>query len=255
MTRPHGREESLMHFTRRAVTAAIIPAFVLIPFFTPSSVAAQDATPTMIYSCETAMTASPMAGMEGMAMGTPGAGGDHDMAGASVEFDQLYIDMMMPHHESIIALAQAAKDQLTDERLQTIAANIITAQQAETEELRGYREQWYGSPEAMPMDASMMGMMMEMMPGMGDMASMQMQMDPNAQVASFCGADDPDLAFIDLTIPHHEMAIMASEAALEQATHPEIQELAQQVIDAQQREIDELSAIRQELTGEATPAA
>jgi uncharacterized protein (DUF305 family) len=96
---------------------------------------------------------------------------------------------------------------------------------------------------------------MEMMPGMGDMASMQMQMDPNAQVASFCGADDPDLAFIDLTIPHHEMAIMASEAALEQATHPEIQELAQQVIDAQQREIDELSAIRQELTGEATPAA
>ena len=131
-----------MHFTRRAVTVAIIPAFVLSPFFTPASVAAQEATPTMTYSCETAMTASPMAGMEGMAMGTPGAGGDHDMAGASVEFDQLYIDMMMPHHESIIALAQAAKDQLTDERLQTIAANIITAQQAETEELRGYREQW-----------------------------------------------------------------------------------------------------------------
>jgi uncharacterized protein (DUF305 family) len=243
-----------MHVTRRTATAAIIRAFVLIPFFTPSGVAAQEATPTMTYSCETAMTASPMAGMEGMAMGTPGAGGDHDMAGASVEFDQLYIDMMMPHHESIIALAQAAKDQLTDERLQTIAANIITAQQAETEELRGYREQWYGSPEAMPMDASMMGMMMEMMPGMRDMASMQMQMDPDALVTTFCGAEDPDLAFIDLTIPHHEMAIMASEAALELATHDEIRTIAERVIQDQQREIDELSAIRQELTGEATPA-
>lgn len=244
-----------MNFTRRAATAAIIPAFVIIPFFTPSSVAGQEATPTMTYSCETAMTASPMASMDGMATGTPAAGDDYDMLGASVEFDQLYIDMMIPHHQSIIALAQAAEDRLTDDRLQTIAANIITAQQAEIEELRSYREQWYGSPDPMPMDEGMMGMMMEMMPVMGNMASMQMLMDPNALVASFCAAEDPDLAFIDLTIPHHEMAIVASEAALEQATHPEIQEVAQQVIDAQQREIDELTAIRQELTSEATPSA
>jgi uncharacterized protein (DUF305 family) len=242
-----------MHVTRRAATAATIPAFVLIPFFTPSGVAAQEATPTMTYSCETAMTASPMASMEGMTMGTPATGDDHDMAGASVEFDQLYIDMMMPHHQSIIALAQAAGDRLTDERLQTIATNIITAQQAEIAELRGYREQWYGSPDPMPMDEGMMGMM-EMMPGMGDMASMQMQMDPDALVTTFCGAEDPDLAFIDLTIPHHEMAVMASEAALEQATHDEIRTIAERVIQDQQREIDELSAIRQELTGEATPA-
>ena len=255
MTWPHGREESLMHFTRRAAIAAIIPAFVLIPILTPSSVAGQEATPAMTYSCETAMTASPMASMEGMTMGTPAAGDNHDMAGASVEFDQLYIDMMVPHHESIIALAQAAGDWLTDERLRTIAANIITSQRAENEELRGYREQWYGSPDPMPMDASMMGMMTEMIPAMEDMASMQMQMDPNAVVAAFCAGEDPDLAFIDLTIPHHDMAIMASEAALKQATHPEIQEVAQRVIDAQQREIDELNSIRQELTGEATPAA
>jgi uncharacterized protein (DUF305 family) len=244
-----------MHFTSSAAMAAIIPAFVLIPFFTPSGVAAQEATPTMTYSCETAMTASPMAGMEGMAMGSPTAAGDHDMAGVTVEFDQLYIDMMIPHHASIIALAQAARDRLTDERLQTIAANIITAQEAESEELRGYREQWYGSPDTMPMDASMMGMMTEMMPGMGDMDAMAMQMDPEALVTTLCGAEDPDMAFIDLTIPHHEMAIMASEAALEQATRDEIRTIAQRVIQDQRREIDELSAIRQELTGEATPAS
>jgi len=47
---------------------------------------------------------------------------------------------------------------------------------------------------------------------------------------------------------------MASEAALELATHDEIRTIAERVIQDQQREIDELSAIRQELTGEATPA-
>jgi uncharacterized protein (DUF305 family) len=51
------------------------------------------------------------------------------------------------------------------------------------------------------------------------------------------------------------MAIMASEAALEQTTHDEIQTIAKRVIQDQQREIDELNAIRQELTGAATPAA
>lgn len=186
-------------------------------------------------------------------MGTPAAEGDHAMTGKSVEFDQRYIDMMMPHHASIIALAQAARVQLTDERLQSIAENIISSQTAENEELRGYREQWYGSPEAMPMDETMMGMVMEMIPGMGDVGSMQMMMDPHALMANFCSAEEPDLAFIDLTIPHHQMAIMASEAALEQATHDEIRAIAERVIQDQQREIDELTAIRGELAGEGTP--
>ena len=188
-------------------------------------------------------------------MGTPAAEGGHAMAGETVEFDQLYIDMMMSHHASIIALAQAAQDRLSDERLQTIAGTIVTAQQAEIEELRGYREQWYGSPEPMPMDEGMMGMMMERMPGMGDMASMAMLMDAEALVAGFCAGDDPDLAFIDLTIPHHQMAIDASTVAYMQASHPEVKAIAERVIDDQQRELDELNAIRQELAEEATPAA
>ena len=243
-----------MRITKSTAVTAILPAFVLMPAFTASSVAAQEGTPTMSYSCEM-VAASPMAGMEGMTMSTPMAEEGHDMDGQSVEFDQLYIDMMLPHHESIIALAQAAQDRLTDERLQTIADNIITAQSAENEELRGLREKWYGSAESMPMDESMMGMMTEMMPGMGDMAAMQMQMDPQALVAAFCAGEDPDQTFIDLVIPHHEMAIQSSEAALEQATHEELRAIAEQVIQAQQAEIDELEGIRAELTGEGTPAA
>jgi uncharacterized protein (DUF305 family) len=242
-----------MHFTRRAATAAIILAFVLIPFFTPSGVAAQEATPTMTYSCETAMTASPMAGMEGMAMGTPAAG-EHDMAGEGVEFDQLYIDMMVPHHQSIIAMAQVAQGRLSDERLWTMAETIITDQEREVAELRGYRDMFYGSPRTMPMDA-MMNMMIERMPGMGDMDEMAMLMDAEALVAAFCAAEDPDLAFIDLTIPHHQMAIDASMVAYLQAVHPEIKEIAKGVIEAQEREIEELTAIRAELTGESTPAS
>lgn len=240
-----------MDFTKYTVTTTLATALALFAAGNGHLATAQEASPTPVVSCAAMPAASQMAGM----MGTPMAGAGHDMAGMMVEFDQMYIDMMLPHHASIIALAQAAEERLTDERLQTMADNIITAQSAENEELRGYREQWYGSPNPMPMDESMMGMMTEMMPGMGDMASMQQQMDSHLLVAAFCAGSDPDLTFIDLVIPHHEMAIRASEAALDQATHDELRVVAEQVIQAQQAEIDELETIREELTGGGTPVA
>jgi uncharacterized protein (DUF305 family) len=254
-----------------AVTFAVSLTVLSIPALPRT--AAQDATPTPAYTCEdfTGAMASPgaMMGsmpasdmpMAGMPMGTPMAGMGQ-MAG--VEFDQMYIDMMIPHHASIIAMAQAAQDRLTDERLREIAAAVIATQQPEIAELREYRDQFYGDAVAMPMDPAMMEALHEMMPGMAEMMDemmpgigammdgMAFQMDTAAQVSAICTAENPDLAFIDLVIPHHQMAIIASEAALERSVHPEMRDFAQRVIAAQQHEIDVLTEIRQELADAAS---
>jgi uncharacterized protein (DUF305 family) len=231
--------------------AALIAAFCVMAPKSPVPVAAQEATPAMTYACVVgASTPGAMAHEMPMA-GTPAAGMDH----MAMEFDQMYIDMMIPHHQSVIAMAQAALPRLQDERLREIANAVIETQGAEIAQLQEYREAWYGDPNPMPMDEAMMTAMEQMMPGMGDMEAMAAMMDAEALVAAFCVAENPDLAFTALTIPHHEMAIAASEAALEQATHPEIKEVAQQVIDAQEREIEELTEIRQRLAESATPSA
>jgi len=202
--------------------------------------AGQQATPSPA-SCDTAATpiATPMTGMgHGAHMATPAP---------QAEFDQSYIDMMIPHHASVIALSQAAIPRLTDERLLALAEGIISAQEAEIEELRGHRAHFYGSPDPMPVDDAAMT---QMMTGLSmSMDEMMVMMDSEALVASFCAAANPDLAFIDLTIPHHQSAISASEAALQRATHEEIRNIAQRVIEDQQREIDELNAIRDDLSG------
>ena len=242
-----------MRTIRRPAVLALLPAFALMPVMTAATSHAQEATPPPSAGCE-ALAASPVAARTGMP-GTPMAGHGHEVAGEHVELDQLYIDMMLPHHASIIALAETAQGRLADARLQALARSIITAQSAENEEMRAWREEWYGSAEPMPMDESMMGMMMEMLPGMGDMASMEMQMDAQALVSAFCAGEDPDLTFIDLVIPHHAMAVQASETVRDQATHEELRALAGRVIRDQQAEIDELEAIRAELTGAGTPAA
>ncbi|MDQ3693774.1 MAG: DUF305 domain-containing protein [Chloroflexota bacterium] len=175
---------------------------------------------------------------------SPAGGMEMDM-----DIDVLYIDMMIPHHASIIALAEAALPTLTDERLQQIAQTIIDTQSAEIEELGNLRAERAGSAMPMPMDDTSIGMMMETMPGMGSMEEMATQMDPAAQVTAFCEADNPDLAFIDLTVPHHESAIAASEAVLDQSRDDELRAFAERVIADQQAEIEVLMQVKDELTG------
>jgi uncharacterized protein (DUF305 family) len=189
-------------------------------------------------------------GGHGMDMATPGA-----MHGQHVEFDQMYIDMMIPHHESVMALAETALPELTDPRLKEIAQAIIDAQGPEIAELEQLRAEWYGSPEPAAMDDAMMGMMMEAMPGMGSAEHQMQVMSAEWQVQTFCAAANKDLAFIDQVIPHHQMAIDSSEIAVEKAVHPELKAIAERVITDQEAEIDELEAIRADLTGAATPAS
>ena len=233
--------------TRGVLVAGVLAASLL------GGVATTAQTPEAA-SCDLAGT--PVSGMasmghEGHGDATPAM----DMQMGQVEFDQLYIDMMLPHHGSIVALAAVALPLLTDARLQEMAQTIIETQTAEQGELQALRTEWYGSSEPAPMDDAMMAMMMEAMPGTGTAGEMMRLMDAGALIGAFCAADNPDLAFIDQTIPHHEMAIVASESALERAVHPEIANIAKEVIDTQQAEIDELELIRAELAGGATPEA
>ena len=189
-----------------------------------------------------AVCATPMAG-HGDMRGTPMT---------TMDFDLAYIDMMIPHHESIIALAEVAVDQLEDERLVAIAEAIIATQQEENDTLKALREEWYGDPEPAPMSPEIMLVSMGMPGGCVDEHHMNL-MSGEWLVQQFEEAEDKDLAFIELAIPHHQMAIDTSEVALEQAAHEEIREIATAVIEAQEGEITELEMIRDELQG--TPVA
>jgi len=236
----------------RPLFGAVIATGLLAGTLGAGSAAAQ--TPESTGAGCSGVVATPAAGQgmmghghggHGTAMATPGTGQMH-----VAEYDLMYIDMMIPHHESIIALATVARDELTHPRLIEIANQIVATQQGEIDELRQLRDQWY--PGAAPVSMEMMAGM----PGLGgNMTMMDQQMSGEWQVQTFCAATDKDLAFIDQVIPHHQMAIDTSVAAVELAVHPELAEIARNVITAQQGEIDELEQIRAEITGQATPAA
>lgn len=58
-----------------------------------------------------------------------------------------------------------------------------------------------------------------------------------------------DERFIDLMIPHHEGGVMMAKAAAEKATHPEIKKMAEEMIAAQEKEIEMLKKLRKEWYG------
>jgi uncharacterized protein (DUF305 family) len=74
-----------------------------------------------------------------------------------------------------------------------------------------------------------------------------MRMDMSADIRElWLVQGDFDKAFIDAMIPHHESAIEAATIALDKAEHQEILDVARAIIEAQQREIEEMMAWREE---------
>ncbi len=147
---------------------------------------------------------------------------------SAVPFDRSFIDAMVPHHQSAIEMANAAKRAgLTQPDLVALAGNIIASQQSEIEQMQTWRREWFGSSTIDPAGASALGM---------SDAEMGMQHDAT-EIES---ASDVDAAFAQAMIPHHEGAIAMANLAQEKGQHEEIKTLAGKIIEAQQAEIDVL---------------
>ena len=59
-------------------------------------------------------------------------------------FDRAFIDAMIPHHRSAIAMAKVALEESDNGRIKGIARDIVDAQRREIAQMEGWREQWYG---------------------------------------------------------------------------------------------------------------
>ena len=145
-------------------------------------------------------------------------------AGSAVPFDRAFIDAMVPHHRSAIAMARSAlRAGLSEPDLIEVADNIASSQQTEINQMRGWRENWFGSSVIDPMGADSLGL-----------TETEMGMQHEAE---FSGAEDVDQAFARMMIDHHRGAIRMAELAQEQGQYEEITSLADAIITAQKNEI------------------
>ena len=167
--------------------------------------------------------------MEGMNHGSQGMASEMLMENGEYS-DERFIDAMVPHHHGAVEMAKVALRNADHEEIKKLSRNIISTQRAEIEELRSIKKKEFGTSEVP----------MQMSPS--EMESMGMMTDPGEL------ADERpfDKAFIDAMIPHHRSAIEMADLAYQKTTIPRIRELCQDIIGAQNREIEQMTAWRKD---------
>jgi uncharacterized protein (DUF305 family) len=170
-----------------------------------------------------------------LSLTTAGCGSDDsEPAAGGNGVDRAFASAMIPHHESAVEMAEIAQEQGESEFVKRLADDIVGTQNAEIETLRAQDnelEQAGVEPGDLGVEEHMMGME-------GDPSMLR-------------NAEPFDREFIEMMIPHHEGAIEMAEAELDKGADPELKALAEDIIEAQEREITEM---REHLSGGGSDA-
>jgi uncharacterized protein (DUF305 family) len=173
------------------------------------------------------------------ATSSPPAAQAHDQA------DITFAQGMIQHHAQAIAMSKMAAQRAVSPQVKDLVARIQSAQQPEIDQLSGLLRAW-NAP--VPSANSPMG-------GMGQMGQGQMgQMGPSGAMPGMMSADQMqqmgqasgatfDRMFLQMMIIHHQGAVTMAKAELKDGQNPDARQLAQRIVDAQQREITEMQAL------------
>jgi uncharacterized protein (DUF305 family) len=138
------------------------------------------------------------------------------------DVDQTFILQMIPHHAGAIAMAELIGARSSRPEIQSLARGIVDAQRKEIDDMKKWYLSWYGSSPASDADAS---------------EAMHQQMEMYSQTLADALPEESDEAFLDLMIEHHEMAVHMATELKTSAQHPELKQLAGNIITSQSREI------------------
>ncbi len=161
----------------------------------------------------------------------PTTGGESDGSSAATATDRAFVKDMTPHHKSAVQMAKVARERAEHGEIKTLAGNIITSQEAEIVEMAALGKEVgvkLGGSSSMEMSS-------------GDMKMLETG-------RSF------DRMFIDMMIPHHQGAIKMARTELEKGENAKVRNLAERVIAAQSKEIEDMNEWRTDWYGKASPA-
>lgn len=152
---------------------------------------------------------------------------------AANEADVAFAQGMIPHHAQALEMARLVPERSSNSEVIELAEHIEAAQDPEIQLMSGWLEEWGAEVP----DAAAAADHGSMDHGSGMMTA--------EQLAELAGADGDEFnrLFLELMIQHHEGAIAMSEEVLASGADAGVRELAQQIIVAQQAEIDHMRAL------------
>ena len=167
--------------------------------------------------------------------------GNGPATAAPNDADVTFTQNMIPHHQQAIEMAKLVDSHTDRPELRELADSIKSSQSQEITQMQGWLRSW-GKP-ATPSEGHG-GHGDTEMPGMMTEADMRRLMEATGP--------EFDLAFVEMMAAHHQGAIDMANTELKDGSLPEVTRLAQQIIDTQQQEIEQLQRWKTEWSAAAT---
>ena len=144
--------------------------------------------------------------------------------------DAAFAQGMLAHHIGAVDMAEIELKYGTDAEMRKLAQEIIDAQQSEIEQMKTWLA---NNPDSKMPTADTKAMQQAYAKGMDAMHGDMMK-----------GIADPvpDMAFARGMLLHHTGAVDMAETQLKYGKNPEMRKLAQEIIDAQQPEIEQMQS-------------
>ncbi|MDL2078328.1 DUF305 domain-containing protein [Streptomyces sp. GXMU-J15] len=165
-------------------------------------------------------------------LGLVGCGGEEKAAADYNDADVTFAQMMIPHHEQALEMAELADGRASDAAVKDIAERIERAQEPEIRTMKGWLEDW---------DQPVSGHGAGHGGGHGMMSGSDMAGLKGLKGTAF------DKAFAELMIEHHNGAIAMAEEEKEKGENADAKRLAEAVVKGQSGEVEELKGIVERL--------
>ena len=167
-------------------------------------------------------------------------GSDRSSAGSAAfnDADVEFLQGMVPHHSQAVAMAELVPDRTDRPELNELAETIISTQNEEIEQMNTLLSDAGAEPVEGGMDH---GGMTE-----GGMTMSGMMDDQQMQDLESAEGQDFELMFLDMMTAHHQGAIEAAEQVLDAGENPEVADLAEHIIEAQQAEIEQMATWKEQ---------
>ncbi|MCP2262403.1 Uncharacterized conserved protein, DUF305 family [Streptoalloteichus tenebrarius] len=156
--------------------------------------------------------------------GTSTQGGQHNQA------DVTFAQRMIPHHVQAVEMARMAPAHGASQKVVDLAHRVERAQQPEIDQMTGWLRQWGATVPSAGGGHAGHG-------GSGMMSEQQMAALQAARGPEF------DRQWLQMMIEHHRGAVEMARVEQAQGSSPEARDLARRIVESQQAEIDEMTAL------------
>ena len=189
----------------------------------PAAPASQPAQSQPAATTAPAATAAPAAAEQATTAPAASGGMQHTPGMESdTSYDVHFIDSTIEHHAAVITMGEQALKEGQSVAIKDLAQKSMTVAQKEINQLKAWRTQWHPNAAVMKDDMAM-----------------------GAMGISTDTAQPFDKRFAAAMISHHEGSIGMAKDGLSQLEHPELKQLAEQLIAGEQAEIAEYQKLVQ----------